>query len=73
MPGTSRQNGTIIGAIVAAAVQFADGGYDMFVDGIIGPWVPPHWLQFAGRGRPVHYFVLNVSSVPGASSVLDPC
>jgi hypothetical protein len=61
MPGTSRQNGTIIGAIAAAAVQFADGGYDVFVDGIIGPWFLPHWLQVAGRGRPVHYFVLRPS------------
>jgi RecA/RadA recombinase len=61
MPGTSRQNGTVIRAIAAAAVQFADGGYDVFVDGIIGPWFLPHWLQMAGRGRPTHYFVLRPS------------
>jgi hypothetical protein len=61
MPGTSRQNGTVISAIAAAAVQFADGGYDVFVDGIIGPWFLPHWLQAAGRGRPTHYFVLRPS------------
>jgi RecA/RadA recombinase len=61
MPETSRQNGTVIGAIAAAAVQFADGGYDVFVDGIIGPWFLPHWLQMAGRGRPVHYVVLRPS------------
>jgi len=61
MPGTSRQNGTVISAIAAAAVQFADGGYDVFVDGIIGPWFLPHWLQIAGRGRPPHYFVLRPS------------
>ena len=59
MPGTSRQNGTVISAMAAAAVQFADGGYDVFVDGIIGPWFLPHWLRVAGRGRPTHYFILR--------------
>ncbi len=61
MAGTSRQNGTVIRATAAAAVQFADGGYDVFVDGIIGPWFLPHWLEAAGRGRPMHYFVLRPS------------
>jgi RecA/RadA recombinase len=58
MPGTSRQNGTVISAIAAAAAQF---GYDVFVDGIIGPWFLPHWLQAAGWKRPTHYFVLRPS------------
>ena len=61
LPGTSRQNGTVISAIAAAAVQFADGGYDVFVDAIIGPWFLPHWLQMAGRGRPADYLVLRLS------------
>lgn len=61
MPETSRQNATVISAIAAAAIQFADGSYDVFVDGIIGPWFLPHWLQTAGRGRPTHYFVLRPS------------
>jgi hypothetical protein len=60
-PGTSRQNGTVISAIAAAAVQFADAGYDVFVDGIIGPWFLPHWLHTTGRGRPTHYFVIRPS------------
>jgi hypothetical protein len=67
MPGTSHQNGTVISAIAAAAVQFADAGYDVFVDGIIGPWFLPHWLQTAGRGRPTHYFVLRPSRQIAAS------
>jgi hypothetical protein len=67
MPGTSRQNGTVISAIAGAAAQFADGGYDVFVDGIIGPWFLPHWLQTAGRGRPTHYFVLRPSRPIAAS------
>ncbi|HUB42484.1 MAG TPA: AAA family ATPase [Streptosporangiaceae bacterium] len=54
MAGTSRQN-------AAAAVQFADAGYDVFVDGIIGPWFLPHWLHTTGPGRPTHYFVIRPS------------
>jgi hypothetical protein len=61
MPGTSRQNGTVISAMAAAAVQFVNGGYDVFVDGIIGPWFLPHWLLTAGRRGPTHYFVLRPS------------
>lgn len=61
LPGTSRQNGTVISAIAAAAVSFADGGYDVFVDAILGPWFLPHWLQAAGAGRPAHYVVLRPS------------
>ncbi|MBO0830335.1 MAG: AAA family ATPase [Actinobacteria bacterium] len=61
MPGTRRQNGTVISAIAAAAVQFAYGGYNVVVDAIIGPWFLPHWLQIAGRVRPTHYFVLRPS------------
>ncbi len=66
MPGTSRQNGTVISAIAAAAVQFADGGYDVFVDGIIGPWFLPHWLRMSGRGRPTHYLILRPSRLVAA-------
>jgi AAA domain len=61
MPGTSRQNGTVISAITSAAMQFADGDYDVFVDGIIGPWFLPHWHQVAGASSPTHYVVLRPS------------
>jgi hypothetical protein len=70
MPGTSRQNGTIISAIAAATVQFAEGGYDVFVDAIIGPWFLPHWLQTAGRGRLAHYVVLRPSRQTAARRAL---
>ena len=61
MPDTSRQNGTVISAIAAAATQFVNRGYDVFVDGIIGPWFLPHWLQTAGGDGPTHYLVLRPS------------
>lgn len=36
------QNTTIISAMMRAAVAFAADGYDVFLDGILGPWFMPH-------------------------------
>lgn len=38
LPDTDRQNATVIEAIGAAAARYAEGGYDVIVDGIVGPW-----------------------------------
>lgn len=58
--GTTRQNATVIKAIASAARRFADGGYDVFVDGIIGPWFLPEWLDVDDRaGGPLNYVVLR--------------
>jgi hypothetical protein len=61
MPGTNRQNGTVTAAVAAAAAQFDDGGYDVFVDGIVGPWFLPHWLTAADTRDPPNYVILRPS------------
>jgi chloramphenicol 3-O-phosphotransferase len=38
MPAAARQNEVVLQAIVASMVAYAQGGYDVVVDGIIGPW-----------------------------------
>jgi chloramphenicol 3-O-phosphotransferase len=38
MPEAARQNEVVLRAIVASMVAYAEGGYDVVVDGIIGPW-----------------------------------
>jgi chloramphenicol 3-O-phosphotransferase len=38
LPESRRQNEVVIDAIVAAVTAFARGGYDVVVDGIVGPW-----------------------------------
>src|SRR5947209_14929690 len=38
LPEAQRQNEVVIDAIVATASAFARGGYDVVVDGIVGPW-----------------------------------
>jgi len=49
----------------------AGSGYDVFVDGIIGPWFLPHWLETAGRGRPTHYFALRPSRQVAGMRAVD--
>ncbi|MFF0342169.1 AAA family ATPase [Kribbella sp. NPDC004875] len=38
LPGSQRQNEVVIEAIVATVEVYARGGYDVVVDGVIGPW-----------------------------------
>ena len=59
LPESDKQNRTVIGAILAAAMHFADNGYDVIVDGIIGPWFLPQWEEAARKGYEIHYIVLR--------------
>jgi predicted kinase len=59
MPDTSRQNGTVIAAMANAAAEFSRSGYQVFVDGIIGPWFLPRWL--AAAPDPTQYVILRPS------------
>jgi hypothetical protein len=61
MPDTSQQNGTVIAAIAVSAARFAWGGYDVFVDAIVGPWFLPHWLAATQIDGDVHYVILRPS------------
>ena len=38
LPGAAQQNEVVIGVIVEAACGYARGGYDVILDGVIGPW-----------------------------------
>ncbi len=37
------------------------GGYDVIVDGIIGPWSLTPWTRLAQEGYEVHYIILRAS------------
>jgi cytidylate kinase len=57
LPEAEQQNEVVIEAIVAT---YARGGYDVVVDGIIGPWFLPAFRAMAGRDRlTVSYVVLR--------------
>jgi chloramphenicol 3-O-phosphotransferase len=60
LPESQRQNEVVTNAIVASAAQYAEGGFEVIVDGVIGPWFIEPWRALAQRGIEVHYAVLRV-------------
>jgi predicted kinase len=58
LPESQEQNITIVEAIAAVADRFAAGGYDVVVDGILGPWFLD---PFRALDRQVAYLVLRPS------------
>ncbi|BCJ56109.1 hypothetical protein Asp14428_75840 [Actinoplanes sp. NBRC 14428] len=67
LPAAERQNTVVIEAIVRAMGAFARGGYDVVVDGIVGPWFLPPFLAVAAEDElTVSYVVLR----PGLETTL---
>ena len=42
------QNETVAEVIAASARSYAEGGYEVYVDGVIGPWFLKPWQNMAG-------------------------
>lgn len=61
LPESNQQNLTVIEAFLEAAKRYARGGYDVIVDGIIGPWFLEPWLNIVREGYEVHYIVLRAN------------
>jgi predicted kinase len=59
MPESRDQNVTLMKAMAASAGICAAGGYEVFIDGIVGPWFFDPWIE-AARTHAVelHYVVL---------------
>jgi len=56
LPEADRQNGVVIGVLAKAAQAYAEGGYFVVLDGIVGPWFLP---PFRALAVPLHYVVLR--------------
>jgi cytidylate kinase len=68
LPGAADQNVVVVDAIVAAVAVWARGGYDVIVDGIIGPWFLPPYRKAAAEGEwTMSYVVLR----PDLETTLD--
>jgi len=53
------QNVTLMNAMAASAAICAAGGYEVVIDGIVGPWFFDPWIQAArSRSLELHYVVL---------------
>ena len=47
LPESNEQNLVVIEAFLEAAKRYARGGYDVIVDGIVGPWFLEPWKALA--------------------------
>lgn len=65
LPESDRQNHTVLDVTAGAAFAYADGGFTVVVDGIVGPWMLEHYLRASRRHPriPVDYIVLRPSRV----------
>jgi len=41
LPDANNQNSTVVRAYVAAALEYSAGGYAVYLDGVVGPWLLP--------------------------------
>ena len=65
-PDAEGQNATVIDAVGAAAGRFAGGGYEVVVDGIVGPWLLDRLCRAAGSSAgTLRYVVLRPGRTPG--------
>jgi cytidylate kinase len=60
-PAAHAQNTTIMRAIGRAAAAFVEGGYDVFLDGVVGPWFLPTLLHEWGAVARVEYVILQTT------------
>lgn len=60
LPEAHRQNTAVLDATIAVVVTYADAGYDVYWDGVVGPW----WLDriadgLGDRATETHWIVLR--------------
>ena len=58
-PEAHPQNIVVVEAFTACAKRFAQGGFEVVVDGVIGPWFIDRWQALARDGFDIHYIVLR--------------
>lgn len=59
LPEARDQNVVILEALAASTTRYATGGYEVIVDGIIGPWFLDPWLVAVQQGFDVRFLVLR--------------
>ncbi|MEO8112966.1 MAG: AAA family ATPase [Phenylobacterium sp.] len=60
LPQSQAQNITVMRVLAAAAALYAQGGYEVVVDGIVGPWFFDPWLEAArAHGLDLRYVALT--------------
>jgi hypothetical protein len=60
LSGADNQNRTVIEVVGLAAARYEVGGYEVVVDGIVGPWFLPHFQAVIGPAvERLRYVVLR--------------
>lgn len=59
LPEAQAQNVTVSAVQAASAAAYATGGYEVYVDGIIGPWMLDAWRMLVGNEFDVYYVILR--------------
>lgn len=76
LPEAHEQNGAVIAAVTRAAAAFAARGYEVFLDGIVGPsFLPAVAAELAFTRIPIDYVILQVGrdeAIRRATSRLQP-
>ena len=69
-PESQRQNAVLINAMAATAAICARGGYEVYVDGIVGAWSLQIWIEAARtQGLELRYVVL----MPDEATTVGRC
>ena len=59
-PGSAQQNQVVMTVLAVAALGYAQGGYYVVVDGVVGPWyIGEFRIAVAGTGIPLHYAIIR--------------
>ena len=59
MPDSGQQNQIVMTVLANAALGYAQGGYYVVVDGVVGPWyIGEFRIAAAGSGIPLHYVII---------------
>lgn len=59
LPEADEQNLVVTEAFLEAAKRYVRGGYDVIVDGVIGPWFLEPWRSAVREGYEIHYIILR--------------
>jgi predicted kinase len=70
-PESHHQNTVIVRALARAARAFAEGGYRVFLDGVLGPWFVPVLREELSGGPSVAYVVLRANEAEAVRRVRE--
>jgi predicted kinase len=60
LPEAHPQNVAVAKALASAAAAYAEAGYEVFAEGVVGPWLMDPWREAANlKAVALHYVVLR--------------